>query len=311
VDDPNAPLYVSPSSAETVLSCEQKYVHDKVLKTPVDADASSKEKMDQGSAFHWVLEKTWHEESEWTRELCMQACEKYDTLDPVIHGAIIGAAHKQYYRVHKKSCLEVVAVEHEIFDDNVIGYIDATLVDKNDWWWMCDMKSKGSWKESYAVDLHEDLQLNTYALFAEEVAKDLKLDPRKFAGCLYRVAQMPPKPKTVAIIPRGVKNLTPEEIEAARFDSLANRLQVAMFQAVVRVEDMNLKTTWQTLMRARKKMLRLWDDPGSAVRNIKDCAKYQGYQCNWWSRCHGGCLYTDGPIVRITNAETTRDLTRK
>jgi len=123
---------LSHSSANSLLGCEQKYVHYKVLATKTDKDYEPSTALAIGKAFHSIMEKSKHEKpGSISTEL--YRCEKDTDIGlkeanfPLVHAMVL-----KYLRLHKSMNLNVLAVETELRTDWFLGYVDAIMSDEND-----------------------------------------------------------------------------------------------------------------------------------------------------------------------------------
>ena len=92
----------------------------------------------------------------------------------------------KYLRLHNKSNLEAVVCEHEIIDDQVVGFIDVVFKEKDsDKWWICDLKTSSRLSSTLISRLPQDRQLNLYAYFADQIADTYGLKLDQYQGCRY------------------------------------------------------------------------------------------------------------------------------
>ena len=176
---------LSYSSGNLLKNCEQKYFWYKVAKVPKDPDSEQNDTaFNVGKCFHYVLETNNHTVDK-LEELLFQGCRDFDVEE---YKAMIHAMLLRYLQVHRTSGLEVVHCELEMSNDKFLGYIDVILKDpKTGFWWIGDLKTASRFSRTTAARLHNDVQLNLYAYFADLIAGHFDLDPKKFAGARYRV----------------------------------------------------------------------------------------------------------------------------
>ena len=96
---------------------------------------------------------------------------------------------RKYSELHKKSSLTVIGCEDEVGDDYTIGFIDAIMVDSAGYYYITDLKTAGRFDNNLLARLKRDSQLNLYSYFRNQIEEKYGLDPKKFAGILYRVTQ--------------------------------------------------------------------------------------------------------------------------
>lgn len=258
---------LSYSSAQLLLNCEQRYWHHKVNETAPDPDfEEDMEAFRVGKTFHEVLELNKH-----TREnvkgLLKEACVTHDTEH---HKLMIYAMLMRYLEVHELSGLTCVLCEQQITSKEVIGFIDAIMVDRHKNWYICDLKTSGFWKEGKVAELPTDYQLNLYSYFAEMMAGVLGLDPTKFKGCLYRVT-------TKSKLKQGSK-----ESDEAYFKRMYKGIK--SLDIFIPKEVMAVNTIWERHLTLFKRAGELFQGE-VPERNYSYCMSYFR-PCQYWSNCH-------------------------
>lgn len=284
-----APL--SYSSAQLLNNCEQRYWHYKVNATPHDSDYDEDKKaFNVGKTFHEVLEFNNHTDEK-VQELLKDACKKYGTEDEKL---MIFAMLTKYLELHQLSGLKCIACELQINSDEVIGFIDAIMVDEQGYWYICDLKTAGMWKESKLNELASDYQLNLYASFAERMAGVLELDADKFKGCLYRVT-------TKSKLKQGGS-----ESDQAYYKRLLK--SVKSIDVFIPKENLRVEKIWERHLENynRSTELRNGEAP---TRNFSYCMSFFS-PCPYWSQCHGDINSECDNKVIMNTAETFREFNK-
>ncbi len=264
---------LSHSSAQLLRSCEQRYVHYKVEKTQHDTDHNpDMQAFAVGKTFHQVLEDHNHVKPEKIVNVITEACKMHNCDEeniPMLHAMLL-----KYYRGHKAVGLEVVKCEYEINDEKVIGYVDVIMKEADGSWWIVDLKTYKSMYFVKPANLTKDYQLNLYAAYVEEIAEDLKLDPKKFKGCRLRVVT---KPQLKQRKNEDYSSYVMRMTENAKFYDIA----LPKLESDIYHEHLDLHT--------RSMELRGGATP---TRNYNNCFNYNS-PCPWYSNCHGGSTFTD------------------
>jgi hypothetical protein len=274
---------LSYSSLGTLQTCEQKFAHRKVYKTPVDADYEESEAFGIGKAFHQVLEMTNHTEvkNEYVDQALM------DNNVKKIHKPLVIALAMQGVAINKASGLKIIKCELEISHKDYVGFIDAIGVDIFGFWWIVDLKSAGQYDEKILPRLPLDLQLNLYAYFKDHIAGALKLDPDKFAGCRYRQI-------TKSKAERGNNETDAEFIKRL----ITPRMSYGKFRAPVEARDITIPAfkmkpamAWEIIQEnlGRAREIQQGEAP---KKNFKACLDFFK-PCEYFSQCHGH-LFTEG-----------------
>lgn len=267
---------LSYSSANLLRNCERRYYYYKVKEAQPDKDFNpDSSALVIGKAFHHVLEMSKHEKPKKIGNLleeCVQQFNLEETQAPLVHAMVL-----KYLRLHKTTNLECVACEYQIQDDVVNGFIDVIFKEKDsDNWWICDLKTSARLSNTLLPRLAQDRQLNLYAYFKDQVAKEFNLDPDKFMGCRYRVTT-----KSSAKI-RANENYSDFVMRVAD---------------LVKSYDIIIPYSKMTPISIYKEHEELWKKSLSLRKGEVPSANY-GYcdsyfkPCPYWSKCHGEC-FTD------------------
>ena len=259
---------LSHSSANLLLSCEQKYYHHKIARTSADPDYEDGDALVVGKAFHHVLEVTNHKKPKSIRD----HLEKYEPLPDhyynLVHAMLIKA-----YRIQKLIGLEVVACEVELATEQFLGYVDAIMKEKNGNWWIVDFKTAATFNYNTANLLHRDPQMSLYAFYRHLLAEIVGLDPDKFQGTRWRVVtKSKAKQRGDESDADFVKRLVDKSIKAFDIPIPYNMEAVA--------ERGFLHSRLVT--RAKK----LADGDATPIKNYGNCFAYFK-PCKFFSQCHG------------------------
>ena len=264
-------MWLSYSAADKILSCEQKWVYEKVLKLEIDPDASSDTLPFRfGKAYHSIHEWCEHELGYYQdkqAEYLARALEE-QSLVPEEHACYLHSCVTSSLTLWQKTGLRVIKSEIQIQDEKFIGYVDFVAIcptTRN--WWIGDLKTT-SMTNNISARLIRDPQLSLYAARRDQIATMLGLDVNLFQGALYRETI---KPKLVL-----KANEKP--------DSFAKR---AMADSQIYVIPFAKMSTDQLkvheVLHARAEALQAG---GMPIRNYKNCMAYNR-RCEYWSRCYG------------------------
>jgi len=262
---------MSHSSCNLINSCERKYYYKKISKVAPDIEQEQRHFI-LGKVFHLALENILHKAEEYSDEILAEAARE-EGLENQSDIAMIQAMIMKYLMLHKKSELDVVICEIAVGDDDTIGYVDAIMKDKNDFWYICDLKTAGRFDDNLMAKLVKDQQLNLYAYFIDQIAEKLDLDIEKFAGCLYRVT-------TKASI-KWNKRETRKEYISRVFD------RIESYSIFIPKEILSPKTAYDTVMKAQRRATELSvSDESSAKQCFGSCFDYFR-PCDFFSQCYG------------------------
>ena len=269
---------LSYSSLQTFKSCKRKWYYKKIAKVTVDSDYHPSDAFNFGKAYHEILEKGGHFSY---AEIDTKAiCESYGQLEYYLE---IMACVNAYLNLRVlQAPLRLVKAEYEIQHEKIIGYVDAIL-EENDksGWWILDLKTARSIGSDLPAKLHNDAQLNLYASFAEDIAKDLMLDISKFKGCRYNVVSKPQYvPKKDEAMGDYCLRVKPK---IAEFIIPVNKLSPEYFRREIEQHY----ALMEGIVKAEKQ-------PNC---NYSACYNYFS-PCEYWSNCHGS-LFTNGQGLEV------------
>lgn len=265
---------LSHSSANLLRSCPRRYYHYKIANTPVDSDYNQDmQSFAVGKVFHQVLEDNNHVKPEKIVNAIEEACDEHNcehTNIPMIHAMLL-----RYYEEHKKRGLEVVKCEYMINDDMVIGFVDVIMKEPNGAWFIVDLKTYKSLYYVKPANLTMDYQLNLYASYRADIAKELDLDPFAYKGAILRVVTKP-----------SLKQRK-DESYVEYVSRMKESAGCKMFDFDIPDRHMNPETVLEQHLELHKKSLemRKWDDKGSC--NYNNCFSYNS-PCPYYSQCHSG-----------------------
>lgn len=268
----SGPGPLSHSSATTLLGCEQRYAHYKILKTAPDPDYQKSNALGLGSAVHWILEKSRHSKPASITE-DLEHCVKDPDIQldpddkPLAHGMVLA-----YLRLHQAMGLKVLDVELGLTTESFVGYIDAVMEDADGKFWICDLKTWKSLGPTVLNVLVRDPQMTLYAAHAAMVADVLKLDIKNFGGVRWLVvtksaAKQQPREDYGQFIQRLVdKHLTAYDIPVPR-------------------ELLDTDTRLETHLTLWKKAQALASGSVHPIRNYSNCMSYFS-PCPYFSQCN-------------------------
>jgi hypothetical protein len=286
-------MRISYSSSGLFQGCQRKFYHKKINHTDIDPDCEEDTTaLRVGKAFHEVLESCMHVKEDCTHAMVQEALNNNDITDLTQAGLVIGMVRK-YFDLHKKQGLKTIGVELEIGDDNVIGYVDAVMVDPAGGWYIVDLKTAGRLNNSLLSRLKKDPQLNIYSFYKDQLARALSLDPDKFSGTRYRVT-------TKATIKKNRKESTNEFIER-----VYNRVE--SYDIFIPKSELIPENIYAHFINLKGQMERLAEVPEEKIpQNFGNCEMYFK-PCEYWSRCYGKTFTSAAEDLQLfdsTNAET-------
>ena len=263
-------IKLSYSSWSQLQTCEQQYVHRKVLKTPVDCEEQDRTAFDVGSAVHFCMEETMWGKNPISSNLINKAIEQYKDAAPfkgLVHAMALALVKQQV-----ASGLTCVKAELTLDHPKFIGYVDMVAKNSRDEWFIVDLKTSASKpNDGLVARLPLDRQLNLYTHFRENIATALELDTKLFKGCIYRV------------VTKSKANQKDSE-EYARFVKRVERL-TKVYDIFIPFEMMNPDQIWEDFCDAYVKTLSLHE--GEVPRkNLGACFNYFR-TCEYFSQCHG------------------------
>lgn len=267
---------LSVSSLKTLQSCENKYWHYKVAKSPKDSDYQEGDFLGFGKAFHQVLEWTNHED--WNESLLIKAMVEHNVDQD--EKPLLEVMLRKYVEYHKASGLKVVKCELGIETSTTVLYMDAIALGfdatgKPIGWWIIDLKTAARHDENILSQLSRDAQMNHYASFASEVEIAVhEVVDLPFLGCRYRQV-IKSKAQTARGLESGVKVVDIEiPVEALDVEGFKKLFDT--------VHD-------------RATQLHQGEAP---VKNYSACFNYFS-PCAYFSQCHGDLFTKAKNKVRV------------
>jgi hypothetical protein len=263
---------LSHSSANLLATCQQKFLYYKSKVKPDTVEDSTA--LAIGKAFHYVLETTKHERPESFGPL-LDHCETAPDIGLKRENrALVHAMLIKYLRLHLKSGLKVVAIEQEIRNSKVLGFIDAVMLDEaTGKWWIVDMKTASYLHSPKVVGLVRDPQLNLYSVFAGDLAKRSKLDPAGFAGCRYRcVTKSTAKQKAGESDVDYIKRLLNTTVKA--------------YDILIPEDLLDTHERMSLHLQAYDMASKIISGKLDPVRNYNSCLAWNR-PCEYWSNCYG------------------------
>jgi hypothetical protein len=263
------------------MTCQRKYWHKKVNKSPKDEDIEDDTlALRVGKAFHQVLENTKHNLDGITYGQFEDWVAEFD-VEP--EHPMIFAMLKKYKEVHKKSGLRVLLCEIEVATESFLGYIDAIMEDEDRGWWIGDNKTSSSFSSSLLPTLPLHPQLNLYAFHANEVAAAHDLDPEKFRGCRYRLTT---KSRLVRKDDEEIMSFMERLSKSIKSMDIVLPKEIMDPWAVNRVHD----SAWKYI---KKHKAEKFYQP-----NYEQCMKYYK-PCAFYSKCNGRAFTSDEVKLEI------------
>jgi hypothetical protein len=284
------------SASNVLKSCEKQYCFKYVLgvekDTDIEDDAAA---LRFGKAFHTVCELTNHDVRKFNTSMLTKAA--FDNCLNTEDTTKVYACLKSYFDLHSKSKLECVGIELEIGDENLVGYIDAVMADRNGNFWICDLKTSGLVVDTLFARLHKDPQLNLYCAFAEQVvekinaASNRKLDIKKLQGCAYRVVA---KPRT-----------TPKTGES--FEAYAARAAPEAYDVYIPIDKMDPESALREIRELQTKAKAITLDNSRC--NRANCVQWQR-PCDFFSQCHGATFTECKESAKVFTTKNQIDQTK-
>ena len=262
---------LSYSSAGLIKSCTQRYYYYKVEQADIDIDyQDDTNALDVGKAFHFILETNGHTDKD-VSKLAEEAAENYylSTRDKLLVIAMV----LKYVKLHKESGLHVLACEVPLNSEEYLGFADVILGNpETKEWWIGDLKTASMISKDTGVRLHRDTQLNLYSYFKDQIAEELGLDPKKFAGIRYRVTT------------KSKANPRVNESDAAFVKRMFKAVDSYDYSVPVKLLDP--KKFYKDHLDIQKLAIKLKDGKVKPMKNYQACFNYFR-PCPYWSRCHG------------------------
>lgn len=266
-------MQLSYSSSKDLASCESKYCHRKIWKTPVDTDVTPDTFAFRfGKAFHLIHEYCQHELGyfedrmmEYLHE-AMKAENLDDDKDTACH---LASAVVSSLTLWAKTGLRVIKCELKIESPYLLGYVDFIAVDPTTRrWWIGDLKTTSMGKNDLGKRLIRDPQLSLYSEFVAFIAQELDLNPDDFLGCLYRETV---KSKIVVRANEKPAAFVKRSIAESRIFVIPRQL---MDRSAVAVHSM-----------LHKRAMEL-EAGATPLRNLHSCLDYNR-SCDYFSHCYG------------------------
>lgn len=281
-------IQLSYSSAKTLLSCEQKYWHYKVNKSPVDPDSEQSDALAVGKAFHTTVELSNHKQ--FVKEYLLKAVKENECEE---HIALIEAMAKNYVEYHRYSGLKVVKCELGIQDDTFLGYIDAIATDSEGGWWIIDLKTAGRYDPSIIPTLPLDPQLNLYSSYASRIEEMLpELKGFTFRGTRYRIV-------TKSTMAQKAKETLEKYVER--------------LQGSVKCVDISIPVTAMNPQGAKERHTEVWQRASklhggeAPLKNYGSCMAYFR-PCEYFSQCHGKTHSENAEKVEVYTLDTAQKI---
>lgn len=270
----------SNSAADVLQTCNYKYLLQYIKQVPIDEDAcEDTTALRIGSAHHACLEWSNHDATKFTMQMFDDACKEQELDQESAY--IVMAMVQSYFPVREKSKLKVIACEVEVGNEWFVGYIDMVLSDCNGWWYIGDLKTASSVKETLFAKLAANKQLNLYAHFADQVAEKLKLDPKMFAGVRYNVCVKPS-----IVIKAGESAL-----------AYGNRVHSNVYEVFIPASLLHPEATFKEIETMYKVAHSLTEE--NACRNRESCLDFFR-PCNFWQHCHPAMYTKCMELVKIS-----------
>ena len=294
VHDPSKPRRFSYSASSMLQSCERKYFLKYVMDMPKDEDVTEDATaLVFGKCYHWALETSQHLRGNYSVEVLQKHCKEQGL--EMVDFYKVAACVEAYFRLREKSGLHAIGLEDEVGDESIVGYVDCVLADRNNRWWIVDLKTSGMVMESLFPRLAMDPQLNLYAAYKDQLAKKLGLRPVDFAGIRYCVvAKGRTAPKAGEALAAYVARATPEcyDVEIPEI-SLDPRAAL----------DKMMRLKQQSDMMKEKFCIK------QTECNRSNCLQWNR-SCEWWSNCHQGHTFTEcQEMVKVFTTSTMIDRT--
>lgn len=273
-------VILSASGANMLQSCERKFVHNYILKTPKDPDWVTPGYFKFGRAFHEVLDVFNHDYRKFDKQTFLDICKKKHLL-PTDDAAKLAACLRSYFGTFPPTRFEIVGKEVKFKSKLLMGVIDLVLREpEGERWWLADTKTTGikfEPREIAKAKLLNDPQIGIYTAFASEIAGYCGVVPEHFQGFLYRQVE---KPRI---------RMKPNEL----FDDFNRRCGEPPAREI-RLDKDEIKH-YEAYDNFLKLSERVWalqariEEEKSidcSTQNMKNCVEY-GTPCQYFSRCYG------------------------
>ena len=262
---------LSYSSMALLQTCEQQYVHRKVLKSEVDNKEEDRTAFDVGSATHHCVEMTEWGKQKLTQKIVDEAVKEYP--DAFGHKGLVHGMALALIRQQELSGLKCVKAELQLTSNKFIGFIDLIAKYPNGDWYICDLKTSSMKpNDGLLARLPLDRQLNLYASYAKQAADALGLNYDQFQGCIYRV------------VVKSKANQKPTESYGTFVKRISKLAKV--YDIIVPKEKLNVKAVVEMFEDAYVKSMSLREGE-IPTKNLGACFNYFKL-CPYFSKCHGG-----------------------
>lgn len=165
-------IILSNSMISEFKTCERKFVFSYVLNKDIDEDYIQPKYFAFGNAFHEIMEEINHDPMKFTVEILNRVSDKHG-LDPVYEKSKLVQCVNLYLKEAPKSGLKVIATE-VYFKNKNAGTVDAIGVDKDNNWWIIDLKTAASLSSLRVEMLSVDSQMALYAYHADDIKKSVE-----------------------------------------------------------------------------------------------------------------------------------------
>lgn len=271
---------ITNSKCSTLDECETKYAHKYILKTMQDNDFIEPNYFGFGKAFHYVLEQTRHDGSNFKVDLLDEAINM-EGLDHVYDKAKLLKCLQSYFVMHKKSGLKVLSVELTWMEESFGGIVDCIGIDQYDKWWIMDTKTAASLDPTKPSMVITDQQVNLYShhheAIREAIMTDFDIKLGEYAGFIYRETAKPTEKKKKV---------------AEDFDTFYNRIKdVQSRETKVSKKLLTTDQVIDSMIRKSNRINELKELVASKgikalSSNYRNCVIHNN-PCKFFSACHG------------------------
>lgn len=287
---------LSYSSSLLINACEQKYAYYKVHGVERDYPFETSRALVLGKTVHEVAEDLEHVpvSDDILQHKVSAKLNEYVVENPesLSYFPLAYAMTKSYLDFHAKSGLKVVACEFKIKTERVLSYLDIILKDKDENFYISDLKTKSRFNlEKDGPLLKRDIQLHLYGSFHQEIKNHFELKGN-FKGYLYRVVKTP--------LLRQKKGETKVDFY------LRLQKSVEVVQVHVPHEQSAIDEAMSFFNAAYDKKTEL-ENGVVPVKNFSECINMYGSVCAWFSQCYGE-KHEDVRISAITNKDLATDI---
>jgi hypothetical protein len=298
--------YLSYSSMEKINNCERRWWHYKVKKTPYDSDYQKSDALETGTLFHELLEHLEHSPKYLAVEKRLGVWEKLDELakrngvqDRDIL-CLVMAMTLRYLTVHQYSKLEFVAAEVKIEEEaTYLGFADLILINPlTKVWWIADLKTAAKLSETKVARLFNDLQLNLYAYFKQQIADLCGLKVEKFAGCRYRVTT---KNKVSRKEGEADGNFVARILDAMNREKTEHSLQ--SYDIEIPIKVMSPSAAFEKFMDSSITADVLRRGVRESKQNFSQCDSFFK-PCEYWSQCHRCLASESAKLIKINTIDS-------